>query len=192
MIKSFEQIRWLFSDLSRAWCGRKRWQIILLLPFTVIFYPQYWSVISYRIRRAIYLLPHPFNRLLLPLRLIINSIFKLVTKCEISERANIGRGFTISHVGTVIISGEVEAGINMGVRQGVTIGGKANAVKEKPVIGDNVTIGAGAVIIGNVKIGNNVVVGANSVVTKDIEENNIAAGVPARVIGTVNKGSNNA
>jgi serine O-acetyltransferase len=70
-------------------------------------------------------------------------------------------------------------GKNCTIYQNVTIAGKDNF---EPVIGDNVVIGAGAVIIGNVNIGNNVIVGANAVVTKDFPDNCTVGGVPARII----------
>lgn len=63
----------------------------------------------------------------------------------------------------------------------MTIGGKSGA-SEVPVIGDNVMVGAGAIIIGAVHVGNNVEIGANAVVTKDIPDNAVAVGIPAKVV----------
>ena len=70
-------------------------------------------------------------------------------------------------------------GKNFTCLQCTTIGKKDNV---KPVIGDNVTLGANVVVIGNVRIGNNVMIGAGSVVVKDIPNNSIAVGNPAKVI----------
>ena len=84
-------------------------------------------------------------------------------------------------IGIVIGSGAV-IGDNCKIYQQVTIG------KEKgkfPIIGDNVTIYSGAKIIGDVKIGNNAIIGANAVVTRDVPDNCVAVGVPARVIKKV-------
>lgn len=67
------------------------------------------------------------------------------------------------------------------IGQGVTIGGKSGWY-EVPVIGDDVIINAGARILGPVKIGNNVIIGANAVVVKDVPDNCVVAGVPARII----------
>lgn len=72
-------------------------------------------------------------------------------------------------------------GENCMIGQGVTIGGKSGWY-EVPVIGNNVEISAGARIIGPVRIGNNVIIGANTVVAKDVPDNCIVAGVPARII----------
>lgn len=95
----------------------------------------------------------------------------------------IGGGIFIHHYSCIIISPCAVIGRNFTVYQGVTIGrvheGKKAGV---PIIGDNVTIFAGAKVIGNIRIGNNVTVGANSVVTSDVPDNAIVAGVPARIL----------
>lgn len=73
-------------------------------------------------------------------------------------------------------------GRNFQFRNGLTIGNKGNDNAQLPVIGDNVTVGAQVVIIGDVKIGNHVIIGAGSVVVKDIPSYSVVAGNPARVI----------
>lgn len=72
-------------------------------------------------------------------------------------------------------------GKNCHIAQNVTLGGTSN-IYEVPVLGDNVSVGAGANIIGPVHVGNNVVIGAGAVVLKDVPDNCVAVGVPARVI----------
>lgn len=94
-----------------------------------------------------------------------------------------GPGLNIHHWGCIVVNAWAHVGKNCNLQQGVTIGmnlgGTASAT-----IGDNVFIGTGAKIIGDVKIANGCVIGANAVVTKDfLEENSIIAGVPAKVIG---------
>ncbi len=95
-----------------------------------------------------------------------------------------GPGLMIYHSGDFIwVGGACKIGRNCTLRPGVVFGRKT--VKPTPdpvVVGDNVDFGIGARIIGSVKIGNNVKVGANSVVTKDIPDNAIVAGVPAKII----------
>lgn len=107
---------------------------------------------------------------------------------QIPTSASIGRGFYIGHFNEIIVNGGGKIGDNVNISQGVTIG-QVNIGKKKgvPVIGNEVYIGPGAKIIGNVTIGNNVAIGANAVVTSDIPANSVAAGVPARIIS--NKGS---
>jgi len=90
---------------------------------------------------------------------------------DISYRTKIGKGLYIGHFGNVVIHGDAEIGDNCNISQGITIGinnsGKHVGV---PIIGNNVFIGPGACVFGNIHIGNNVVIGANAVVTEDIPE----------------------
>lgn len=91
---------------------------------------------------------------------------------------NIGEGFIPFHAFSTIIRAQ-RIGHNFTCFQNVTIG---HSKGEKPIIGNNVTVYAGAVIIGGIQIGDNVEVGANAVVTKDIPDNVVVAGIPARII----------
>lgn len=83
----------------------------------------------------------------------------------------------------IIVSYYAKIGANCVIRQQVTIAQNDN--NEAPTIGDDVVIGAGAKLIGNITIGNNVIIGANAVVTKDVPDNCTVAGVPARIIKRV-------
>lgn len=126
------------------------------------------------------------------LRIIIKSIFtrvifklfEIVLGIEISSLANIEPGLYIGHFGNIFI-GPVKIGKNCNISQGVTIGvGAFGTPKEGlPSIGDNVYIGPGSVLFGNICIGNNVSIGANAVVTKDIPDSSIVVGNPARIVG---------
>jgi serine O-acetyltransferase len=98
----------------------------------------------------------------------------------------IGTGLSIRHPHGIFISNAV-IGKNCNIYQDVTIGDKKlKEFDSSPIIGDNVTIYAGAKIVGKVTIGNNVIIGTNSVVTKSFGDNLIVAGNPARVIGSIN------
>ena len=102
---------------------------------------------------------------------------------DIPAETTIGKGFYIGHIGGIVITSKAIIGNNCNISQGVTIGYSSRGKnKGYPTIGDKVYIGPGAVIIGNVKIGNNAAIGANAVVLKDIEENAVAVGVPSKIM----------
>jgi serine O-acetyltransferase len=106
--------------------------------------------------------------------------------CWISCAAEIGPGFLIAHVGGLVIGAGTRMGKDCDVRHNVTFGGNYNKVdadgRAYPWVGDNVSVGAGAVILGPVRIGSNAVIGANSVVTRDVPDNAIVLGIPAQVV----------
>jgi serine O-acetyltransferase len=117
---------------------------------------------------------------------IIERVMHHLCHCWISTSAEIGPGFLIAHVGSLVIGQGTRIGKNCDVRQNVTFGGNFNKKNEQgrtqPWVDDNVSFGAGAVVIGPIKVGSNSIIGANSVVTRDVPENVIVFGVPATVI----------
>ncbi|ENT2444594.1 serine O-acetyltransferase [Escherichia coli] len=82
----------------------------------------------------------------------------------------------------IVIGKKVSIGNNCTIYQNVTIGVSNNKTEDYPIIGDNVIIYAGAIIIGSVSIGNNVIIGAGCIVTKDVPEDKIAVGSPMKII----------
>lgn len=101
-----------------------------------------------------------------------------------------GPGLSIPHYGTIVVHGNVRAGKNCRLQEGVTIGATGGS-HEAAVIGDNCYFGSGAKVIGAVRIADDVAVGANAVVTKDIAERGTTwAGVPARKISDRDSHSN--
>lgn len=88
----------------------------------------------------------------------------------------------LRHPSSIVIGDGVRLGNNVTIFQNVTIGRSDTYVANYPKIGDNVIIYAGAVIVGDVEIGANCIIGANSVVTKSIPDNSIAVGAPAKII----------
>lgn len=109
--------------------------------------------------------------------LIFNSA--IPSSCEIGPDTK----FAYGGIG-VVLHGKCRVGAHCMIGQNVTIGGKAGPNGGIPEVGDNCYISTGAKIIGGVKVGSNSVIGANAVVVKDIPDNCIAAGVPAKVIKT--------
>lgn len=92
-------------------------------------------------------------------------------------------GLRLPHQGLgVVIGPAVVIGDNVTIFQNVTLGAKVNGEEySAPIIGNNVVIGAGSCILGDVKVGNNVKIGANSVVLTDIPDNCLAVGAPAQI-----------
>lgn len=105
---------------------------------------------------------------------------------DISYRAQIGPGLSIAHYGYIVVTSNTTIGTDCHLKPGTIFGKKQTEETGGATIGNNVNVGAGSKIIGNVKIGDNVFIGANAVVTKDIPSNCVAAGVPAKVIRYIN------
>ncbi|MDO4225500.1 MAG: serine acetyltransferase [Bergeyella zoohelcum] len=106
---------------------------------------------------------------------------------QIYPETQIGEGFYLGHWGALVINPKVKIGRNCNIAQGVTIG-QANRGKfiGVPEIGDEVWIGANAVIVGGIKIGNNVLIAPNSYVNTDVPDNAIVMGNPAQIISKEN------
>ena len=129
---------------------------------------------------------HALNRLKIPVvpRLLM-TITRGLTGIEIHPAAAIGRGLFIDH-GTGVVIGETAViGNNVTLFQGVTLGGTGKEHgKRHPTIGDNVVIGAGAKVLGNITIGDNSMIGANAVVVRSVPEHSTVVGVPGRITRT--------
>jgi len=114
---------------------------------------------------------------------IFSQLIRFLTGIEIHPGATIGPGFFIDHGMGVVIGETTEIGENVTIYQGVTLGGTgAERGKRHPTLGDNVVIGAGAKVLGNIRIGNNVKIGAGSVVINSVPDNCTVVGVPAEIV----------
>jgi serine O-acetyltransferase len=120
----------------------------------------------------------PFSFIYKLLKLLSQILTGIDLPCEVT----VGRRLLIEHFGGIIISGDTVLGDDVVVRNGVTIGLKRTGERGAPVIGNRVDIGAGAKILGAITIGDDVVIGANAVVITDVPPNSLAVGVPARII----------
>jgi serine O-acetyltransferase len=142
----------------------------------------FWAMIVYRFGRWRYALRPAILRKLFSL--IYRVLFKftqIITGIELPCEVSVGRNFVIDHFGGIIISGYAKFGDNCRIRNGVVVGLRRVEEKCAPIIGNNVDIGAGAKLLGPIRIGDNVVIGANSVVLSDVPDNSIAVGIPAVV-----------
>ena len=112
----------------------------------------------------------------------LSNLARFFTGIEIHPAAIIGKGLLIDHGMGVVIGETAEIGNGCTIFHGVTLGGRGNTKgKRHPTLGNNVFVGAGAKILGNIEIGDNVKIGANAVVLNDVPEGATAVGVPARI-----------
>ena len=123
---------------------------------------------------------------------IISQLSRFLTGIEIHPGAKIGRNLFIDHGMGVVIGETSEIGNNVTIYHMATLGGIAPSinsnnqrqVKRHPTLNDCVVVGSGAQILGPVTIGKNAKIGANAVVTKDVPENAVMVGIPAKNVGT--------
>jgi len=113
----------------------------------------------------------------------LSHISRSLTGIEIHPGATIGEGFFIDHGMGVVIGETTVIGDNVTLYHGVTLGGTTwNKGKRHPTIEDNVVVGAGAAILGNIRVGMNSKVGSGSVVNRDVPPNSTVVGIPGRVV----------
>jgi len=142
----------------------------------LLLYQGLQAIISHRVAHFFYKL-HLFF-----LARLISQVSRHFTGIEIHPGAQIGQGFFIDHGMGVVIGETAIIGDNVLFYQGVTLGG-TGLVKGKrhPTIGNNVVIGTGAKVLGNITVGDNSYIGANAVVIKDVPPNSTVVGVPGRI-----------
>ena len=134
------------------------------------------AIIMYRIAHGLLKLKVPF------FPRFISQFAKFITGVEIHPGGKIGKGLFIDHGMGVVIGETSVLGDNVTLFQGVTLGGTGKQRgKRHPNIGNNVVIGTGAKILGNITIGDNSYVGANAVVIKDVPANSTVVGIPGRI-----------
>ena len=123
---------------------------------------------------------------------IISQFSRFLTGIEIHPNAKIGKNLFIDHGMGVVIGETSEIGDNVTIYHMVTLGGISPSInsddqretKRHPTLQDNVVVGSGAQVLGPITIGKNAKIGANAVVTKDVPENGVMVGIPAKNVGT--------
>ena len=124
---------------------------------------------------------------------IISQFSRFLTGIEIHPNAKVGKNLFIDHGMGVVIGETSEIGDNVTIYHMVTLGGISPSInsddqrntKRHPTLMDNVVVGSGAQILGPVVVGKNAKIGANAVVTKDVDENSVMVGIPAKNVGEV-------
>ena len=135
------------------------------------------AIILFRLSQYLY------NHNLKTLSFLIKNRNIRLTGCDIDPAATIGKGVRIGHPVGIVISGKAVVGENVLIHDGVLMGTKNYEEWNSNVhVGDNVEIGSGAKLMGNITIGKDAIIGANAVVIEDVPEGSIAVGIPARII----------
>ena len=178
-MKWLEQMSYLGADL-------KRWKCASIKDlFYMIFEQAVWATIIYRVSRMLFLINIPVLKFFLRLiGFFLMKFSEYFLGAVIKPEADIGPGLFISHTGIIRVHPKTTAGKNLSITVGVILGEKGLGGKGAPIIGDNVFLGAGAKVLGTLRIGNNARIGANAVVTRDIPVDVTAVGVPARILST--------
>lgn len=146
----------------------------------LLFSPQVQAVFLFRVSAALAHTP------LRPLAFLLRSLTFVLTGADIHPDAQIGPGFALMHSSGVVIGFGVRIGSDCRATHGVTLGEPGRGMDPSrlrfPTVGDTVTLGAHAVVLGGCTIGDGSIIGANAVVTSDVPADVVAAGNPARVI----------
>jgi serine O-acetyltransferase len=139
----------------------------------VLLYPGLHAIIIYRIANFLWRNRIPF------LPRALSQMARFFTGIEIHPGATIGKGLFIDHGMGVVIGETTIIGENVSLFQGVTLGGTGKETgKRHPTLEDNIVVGAGAKVLGNIDIGSNSYIGANAVVIKNVPPNTTIVGVP--------------
>ena len=142
----------------------------------ILLYPGFHAIVYYRLARFLWNLNIPF------LPRLISQLARFLTGIEIHPGAQISGGLFIDHGMGVVIGETATIGNDVTLFQGVTLGGTGKETgKRHPTLGNNVVVGTGAKILGNITIGDNSYIGANAVILKDVPVNATVVGVPGRI-----------
>ena len=142
-----------------------------------LLYPSIHARLAHMISHFLY------KKNLLFLARLISQIARFLTGIEIHPGATLGAGILIDHGMGVVIGETAELGDRITIYHGTTLGGTGKEKgKRHPTVGDNVVIGAGSKVLGNIKIGSNSKIGANSVVLDDVLEGATVVGIPGKVV----------
>ena len=156
--------------------------------FYVIFEQGLWAVGIYRFGRWVRTVKVPIvSHVLKIIAFLLFKLTEVVTGISLPASAEIGKGFYVGHFGTIILHSDVKMGENCSIGPGVVIGTRGEGKKGVPAIGNNVYIGVGAKVLGDITVGHNARIGANAVVLMNVPQDATAAGIPARIVSVREK-----
>jgi len=153
--------------------------------FMLLAHQGLWALMEYRLHRWVDLRVNiPIIRQILRLFCFLwHKFIQIITGIDLPHKADLGKGLYINHFGGITLNPEVKIGEFCNLSPDITIGFGGRGDKQGcPTLGDRVFIGPGARIFGPITIGSDVAIGANAVVTKDLPEQAVAVGIPAKVI----------
>ena len=171
----------LHAIIERDPAASNKWAVVFL-------YPSFQVMLAYRLSHHVWNFGFKF------IARVIMQLARILTGIEIHPAAKIGAGFFVDHGMGTVVGETAEIGRDVTLYHDVTLGGvmpavdseKQRASKRHPTLGDYVIVGAGAQILGPIKVHRCARVGGNSVVTKDVPENATVVGVPARQLTKTN------
>ena len=173
---------YLESIIKRDPAARSKLSIILSYPGVKAVF--FYKIANFFSKAKFYLIAR-----------IISQLARFLTGIEIHPNAKIGKNLFIDHGMGVVIGETSEIGDNVTIYHAVTLGGISPSInsddqrntKRHPTLKDNVVVGSGAQVLGPIVVGKNAKIGANAVVTKDVPENAVMVGIPAKNVGTTTK-----
>lgn len=170
----------ILSDIRRY--GNNNSSLAAIAIKAAYTHPAFLGVIWYRIGHALWLKrKNPLLFLLLVINRLLYPIVRIYSGLELPAMTEIGPGLFVAHFGPTVISGDMVAGRNLTIEQGVTIGKGPTGV---PCIGNDVYIGTGARLINGITIGDHASIGAGAVVVTDVPKYCVVVGVPAKPVET--------
>lgn len=143
----------------------------------ILLYPGFHAILNHRIAHFFY------KKRLFFIARLLSQFSRFLTGIEIHPGATIGKRLFMDHGMGIVIGETAIIGDNCTIYHGVTLGGTGKERKKRhPTLKNNVVVGCGSKVLGNIILGNNVKVGANAVVLKDVPDNKVVVGVPAKIV----------
>lgn len=181
LYKFFDTVKNLYYDAKNI---QEKDPAATNLLSVILLYPGFHAIVFHRINHFLY------KKHLYFISRLLSQIARFITGIEIHPGASIGNNLLIDHGMGVVIGETAIIGDECTIYHQVTLGGTGKENKKRhPTLKNNVMVGCGAKVLGNITIGENVKIGANSVVLKDVEDNATVVGIPRKKKFEINKNS---